>query len=123
MKDSSIAVSGRPDDFVAPDDEGLFAFVSTLRVSVKAKVAAEQQRGLPLSEIVDQVREMGGARRKRESSAKAAAGLDYNTVEVNRYYSQASAPVLIASRCCAVRGVGEDLNDRGRRQEGVGGVS
>jgi len=58
MKDSSIAIAGLPDDFVSPDDAGLFAFISTLRVSVKAKVAAAQQRGLPLSEVVDEVREM-----------------------------------------------------------------
>jgi hypothetical protein len=58
MKDSSIAIAGLPDDFVSQDDEGLFAFISTLRVSVRAKVAAEQQRGRPLSEIVAQVREM-----------------------------------------------------------------
>jgi hypothetical protein len=58
MKDSSIAIAGLPDDFVSQDDKGLFAFISTLRLSVRAKVAAEQQRGLSLSEIVVQVREM-----------------------------------------------------------------
>jgi len=58
MKHSPTAVAGLPDDFVSKDDAGLFAFISTLRVNVKAKVAADQQRGLPLSEIVDQVREM-----------------------------------------------------------------
>lgn len=58
MKDSSIAIAGLPDDFVSQDDEGLFAFINTLRASVRAKVAAEQQRGLSLSEIVVQVREM-----------------------------------------------------------------
>ena len=58
MKDSSIAIAGLPDDFVSQDDEGLFAFISTLRVSVRAKVAAEQKRGRSLSEIVAQVREM-----------------------------------------------------------------
>jgi hypothetical protein len=58
MEDSPVAVVGLPDDLVSPDDEGLFAFIGTLRVAVKARVAAEQQRGLPLSEIVTQVREM-----------------------------------------------------------------
>jgi hypothetical protein len=57
MKDSTIAIVGPPDDFV-PQDERLLAFTNTLCLSVKAKVAAEQQRGLPLSEIVVQVREM-----------------------------------------------------------------
>jgi hypothetical protein len=56
MKDSPIA--GSSDDLISRDDEGLFAFINTLRASVKAKVAAEQQRGLSLSEIVLQVREM-----------------------------------------------------------------
>jgi hypothetical protein len=51
-------VAGLPGDFVSKDDEGLFAFIETLRLSVKAKVEEEQQRGLSLSEIVVQVREM-----------------------------------------------------------------
>jgi hypothetical protein len=58
MKTSSIAIAGLPEDFVSQDDEGLFAFISSLRVAVRAKVAAEQQRGRSLSEIVTQVREM-----------------------------------------------------------------
>ncbi|MDP9201360.1 MAG: hypothetical protein M3P26_05445, partial [Gemmatimonadota bacterium] len=58
MKDSSTAVAGLPGDLVSRDDEALFAFIDTLRLSVKAKVAAEQRRGLSLSEIVVQVREM-----------------------------------------------------------------
>jgi hypothetical protein len=58
MKNSSAAVAGLPDDFVCSDDEGLFAFIDTLRASVRAKVAAEQQRGVPLSEIIVQVREL-----------------------------------------------------------------
>lgn len=55
MKDS---IDGSADDLVSPDDEGLFAFINTLRASVRAKVVAEQQRGLSLSEIVVEVREM-----------------------------------------------------------------
>jgi hypothetical protein len=56
MKDSPIA--GSSDDLISRDDEGLFAFINTLRASVRAKVASEQQRGLSLSEIVVEVREM-----------------------------------------------------------------
>jgi hypothetical protein len=56
MKESPIA--GSSDDLISRDDQGLFAFVDTLRASVRAKVAAEQQRGLSLSEIVVEVREM-----------------------------------------------------------------
>ena len=55
MKDS---IAGSADDLVSRDDEGLFAFISTLRASVRVKVAAEQERGLSLSEIVVEVREM-----------------------------------------------------------------
>ena len=58
MKDSPIGTSGLPGNFVSPDDDSLFAFINTLRLSVKAKVVAEQERGLSLSEIVVQVREM-----------------------------------------------------------------
>ncbi len=57
MKDP-IAVAGLPGEFVSPDDEGLFSYISTLRMSVRARVTAEQERGLSLSEIVVHVREM-----------------------------------------------------------------
>ena len=58
MNDSPIATDGLPDQVVAPRDEALSAFVNALRVSVRAKVAAEQNRGLSLAEIVVQVREL-----------------------------------------------------------------
>jgi hypothetical protein len=58
LKDSPIAIAGTPGDFISHDDERLFAFVNALRLSIKEKVAAEQLRGTPLSEIVIQVREM-----------------------------------------------------------------
>jgi hypothetical protein len=53
-----IVVAGQPEDFASKEDEGLFAFIGTLRLSVKATVAADQERGLSLSEIVVRVREM-----------------------------------------------------------------
>ncbi len=58
MKDSPIAIVGLPGDFVSRDDEDLFSFINTLRLSVKAKVAEEQQNGQSLAEIVVHVREM-----------------------------------------------------------------
>ena len=58
MQDFPIPIAGLPGDFISHDDERLFAFVDALRVSVKARVAAEQLRGLSLSEIVVEVREM-----------------------------------------------------------------
>jgi hypothetical protein len=57
MKDFSIDDSRRPDALGA-DDDAVFSFINSLRLSVRARVATEQQRGLPLSEIVIQVREM-----------------------------------------------------------------
>jgi len=53
-----IPAAGPPEAFVSQEDEGLFAYINTLRLSVKERVVAEQQRGLSLSEIVVQVREM-----------------------------------------------------------------
>jgi hypothetical protein len=58
LKDSPIPIAGVPGDFIAQDDQRLFAFVNALRLSIKEKVAAEQARGTALSEIVVQVREM-----------------------------------------------------------------
>jgi hypothetical protein len=58
MNDSPITVAGLPGDFVSRDDEDLFSFINALRLSVKAKVAEEQQHGLSLAEIVVHVREM-----------------------------------------------------------------
>jgi hypothetical protein len=59
MNDFPIPALGRPPVPVAgPEDDDLLAFIERLRLTVKAKVAAEQDRGLSLSEIVVQVREM-----------------------------------------------------------------
>jgi len=58
MNDLPVSASGPPVPSVAPDEQELFAFIDRLRLSVRAKVAAEQDRGLSLSEIVVQVREM-----------------------------------------------------------------
>jgi hypothetical protein len=40
------------------DDKAFLAFISALRTSVRARVAAERERGRPLREIVVEVREM-----------------------------------------------------------------
>jgi hypothetical protein len=58
MPDSPVPIIPFAGDFVASDDERLFAFIESLRKSVNAKVAAGQRRGLSLSEIVGEVREM-----------------------------------------------------------------
>ena len=58
MKDFPVPIPGLSADFASRDDERLFAFISTLRLTVKAKVAADQQRGLSLSDIVGGVREL-----------------------------------------------------------------
>lgn len=71
MKDSSIAIPGFAADLVSPDDEGLFIAINTLRASVRAKVAADQERGLPLADIVVEVREM--VRLMEDDTARAAS--------------------------------------------------
>ena len=58
MKDSPRPIAGAAGDFISRDDKRLFEFVDTLRLSIKARVAVEQARGLSLSDIVVQVREM-----------------------------------------------------------------
>jgi hypothetical protein len=58
LKDHTTAIPGLPDDLISRDDERLVAFIDGLRDSVRARVAEGQQRGLPLSEIVVQVRAM-----------------------------------------------------------------
>jgi hypothetical protein len=58
MKDKPVPMDVLLGDFIAPDDADLFAFVTSLRNSVRIKVAAGQQKGLSLAEIVVQVREM-----------------------------------------------------------------
>jgi len=58
MIDSPLGIAGPQGHGDSTDDGGLFAFTNALRVSVRAKVVAEQNRGLSLSEIVIQVREM-----------------------------------------------------------------
>lgn len=58
MQDSPVPIIPFAGDFIASDDERLFAFLDSLRKSVTAKVAAGQRRGLSLSEIVVEVREM-----------------------------------------------------------------
>jgi len=58
MNDLPSSASGPPAPIVAPEEQDLFVFIDRLRLSVRARVAAEQNRGLSLSEIVVQVREM-----------------------------------------------------------------
>ena len=53
-----IPAAGPPEAFVSQEAERLSTYITTLRLSVKERVVAEQQRGLSLSEIVVQVREM-----------------------------------------------------------------
>ncbi|HYU54170.1 MAG TPA: hypothetical protein VEK37_14560 [Gemmatimonadaceae bacterium] len=58
MKKSPIGIARLSDTFGSRDDPSLLAFINALRESVRARVVAEQRRGLPLAEIVVHVREM-----------------------------------------------------------------
>ena len=71
MTNTPLGIPRPPDDFVSQDDEGLFAFINTLRAAVKAKVVAERNRGVPLSEIVPQVREMVRVAEEDTNNVKA----------------------------------------------------
>lgn len=58
MNDLPIPAQGPPVSLAAAHEQDLFAYTDSLRVSVRAKVLADQVHGLSLSEIVVQVREM-----------------------------------------------------------------
>jgi hypothetical protein len=58
MNDLPIPALGPRVAFAPPDEQDLFAYINTLRLSVRARVVSEQERGLSLAEIVVQVREM-----------------------------------------------------------------
>lgn len=55
---------------IFPDDTSLLAFVGTLRLSVRARVAEEKSRGVPFAEIVVQVREMVGQAEAASNSGR-----------------------------------------------------
>ena len=58
MKNPPSSIPEIPRRLVSRDGLGLFAFIRTLRLAVRAKVAADQSRGLAFAEIVVHVREM-----------------------------------------------------------------
>ena len=58
MKKSLPAISKPRVELISPDDTSLFSFIRSLRLSIRAKVAAEQSRGIALAEIAIHVREM-----------------------------------------------------------------
>lgn len=66
------AVSHR---LVSRDGAGIFAFIRTLRLAVRAKVAAEQNSGVPFAEIAIHVREMISLSEDaaRQSGARSSA--------------------------------------------------
>jgi hypothetical protein len=137
MKDSPIAIAGLPGEFVSQDDEDLFSYINTLRLSVKAKVAEEQRHGLSLAEIVVHVREMvrlaeQGGRSKafpshafRAISRQAVAWCieSYQPLSINASNEfltpvtgsdqGPSLPVLVPSRASAGRVPAQSPNSRG----------
>ena len=58
MKRSLPAISRPTVGLISTDETSLFTFIRSLRLSIRAKVAAEQSRGIALAEIASQVREM-----------------------------------------------------------------
>src|SRR3989454_4685782 len=99
MKKSSIGIVRLPDKFGSPDDPSLFAFTNTLRQSVRARVVAEQRRGLPLAEIVILVREMVRLTEEATSHSRRTGSLAFRSIS-----RQAVAWCLEAYRPPAARG-------------------
>lgn len=58
MKKSPPAISKPPVELISADETSLFTFIRSLRLSIRARVADEQRRGVGLAEIVLRVREM-----------------------------------------------------------------
>ena len=58
MKKSLPAISKPPVEAISSDETSLFSFIRSLRLSIRARVADEQSRGVGLAEIVLRVREM-----------------------------------------------------------------
>jgi hypothetical protein len=58
MKKPPNGITGLPRRLVSREDTTLFAFVRTLRLAVRARVAADQKRGLAFAAIAIRVREM-----------------------------------------------------------------
>jgi len=58
MKKSLPRISKPPVELISPDETSLFTFIRSLRLSIRARVAAEQSRGIGLAEIAIHVREM-----------------------------------------------------------------
>lgn len=66
MKKSIRVPARRWEKVISPSDPTLLEFITALRRSVRATVAAERRRGIPLAQIVVHVREM--VRLKQEAT-------------------------------------------------------
>ncbi|PYO07145.1 MAG: hypothetical protein DMD30_11690 [Gemmatimonadetes bacterium] len=99
MEKSPRGIARLPDKFGGPDDASLFAFINALRLSVRAKVVAEQRRGLPLAEIVILVREMVRLTEEATSHSRPTGSLAFRSIS-----RQAVAWCLEAYRPPAARG-------------------
>jgi len=80
MKKSIDIPARRSEKLVSPDDPTLLAFVSRLRLSVKARVVAERRRGVPLAEIVVNVREMVRLTEEATNPSSASSSLAFRAI-------------------------------------------
>jgi len=99
MKKSIDIPARRSEKLVSTDDPTLLAFVSGLRLSVKARVVAERRRGVPLAEIVVNVREMVRLTEEATSHSRPTGSLAFRSIS-----RQAVAWCLEAYRPPAARG-------------------
>ena len=80
MEKSPIGIVRLPDKFGSPADSSRFAFIDALRQSVRARVLAEQRRGLPLAEIVILVREMVRLTEEATSHSRPTGSLAFRSI-------------------------------------------
>jgi len=76
----SIYVPARLETVVSPRDLTLLEFVSALRRSVVATVLAERRRGIPLAQIVVNVREMVRLKEEAADPATQTSSLAFRAI-------------------------------------------
>jgi len=80
MKRPPNGIAGPPRRLVSRAGTPLFAFVRTLRLAVRARVAADQSHGLPFGEIVIRVREMVSRAEDAGSHSDPRPSLEFTAI-------------------------------------------
>ena len=80
MKKPPNGIPGPPRRLISREGTPLFAFVRTLRLAVRARVAADQRRGVPFAEIVVRVREMVSRTEDAGSHSSVRPSLEFQAI-------------------------------------------